>query len=60
MVKEGRKSCRAKRYVGTLWYMQVPRTDQNRPRYVHLAIAIDMEVHAQTEQTRAIGAYISL
>ena len=45
----------------TLWYVHVPRcvhiprTDQNRPRYVQLAIAIDIEVHAQTEQTRAVG-----
>ena len=37
----------------TLWYVHVPRTDQNRPWSVHLAIAIDIEVGAQTEETRA-------
>ena len=24
----------------TLWYVHIPRTDQNRLRYIHLAIAI--------------------
>ena len=48
MVKEGRKSCRAKRYIGTQWYGQVPRTDKNRPRYMHLAIVVDIEVRKCT------------
>ena len=34
--------------VITLWYVHVPRTDRNRPRYMHLAIAIDIEVLAHT------------
>ena len=42
------KMCRAVRwYVSiyiALWYVHVPRTDQNRPRYV----AIDIEVRAHT------------
>ena len=27
----------------TLLYVYIPRTDQNRPRHVHLAIAIDIK-----------------
>ena len=57
-VKRGPCMCRTN--VGTLayitlWYVHIPRTDQNRPRYVHLAIAIDIEVCARKCNTELIG-----
>ena len=61
MVKWGPCTCRAKEvrwyitiYI-TLRYVHVPRTDQHIPRYVHLAIAI--EVRAPTLTCVSIYLY---